>query len=787
MLAFFFAACCVLSGNVSADGGQPIAGARVEAHGVATVATRTDAHGGYSLQIAPGSYRVTATARGYKSIEIDTAPNADEAVSFTLEPLDSPKLRLIGTAVVDGRLTPVQGALPSTTVTRNDLALLGDDRIIDGLEALPGATFTRPDGGAASAIAVVSLRGPDPSESLVALDGQLLNDGNTGDLDLSRFPVAAFSVLDVTLGLGPEDANGSNTFGGAINLVSLQPTQTPHVSYSLSGGSFGQSEGWINATGTHGRLGYAIALDDQNESGYTNETVPLYQNGDAACAPCATPLGSSVASHLALANLTWTFAQDADLTARVFALGDLRDQSSAINGTNGNASEFPGVPLGAFVGPGDQTFAQDIRAYQLRARAPLGAGELTADLSESDNDVVVDGNSATPYDIDHRDQRYNFGATWQRTFATAQFAIGGYTRYETLDFNAPPPNTATPLTPGQIEPALAQTIDVGFVRGGFQASPNLRLDGGLFESFYTSFGSNLDGRLGAIEAIDPRTSVRFSVGTGFRAPLLAERYALPYSQLALDANGVFVGQGSPNERPEHATEYELGASRALDTHSTLDVSLYRTNLRDPIEIYYPAAALTGGCLTNSYANPLPQCVSYNSNVGNAVYEGAEFRFVRRFVPAHLFLTALYGINIAYPKDLNAEFSNPTSGGTLVEDAQFLGIPQQQGSLALDWANAGWHAGTSAIFRGNNNELDQAPFTLLNALVGRHIGRSADLSLQGTNILNAAAGRFTAFGAGVPYRGVTGQDDTGGPVYGDLPTNAAYIEPFGARLILTVKT
>jgi len=785
MLAFLFAACCLVTGTVNAGSGEPVTGARITARSGASATS--DTHGAFSLRVPPGAYVLGVTARGYKAIEYGGAANADQTVDFTLEPLDSPKLRLIGTVMVDGRLAPVQGALPSTTVTRDDLALLGDDRIIDGLEQLPGATFTRPDGGAASAIAVVSLRGPDPSESLVALDGQLLNDGNTGDLDLSRFPVAAFSALDVTLGLGPEDANGSNTFGGAINLVSLQPTATPHVSYSLSGGSFGQSEGWINATGTRGRLGYAFAVDDQNEGGYTNQIVPLYQSGNAACAPCATPLGSSVASHLALANLTWTFAQDADLTARVFALGDLRDQSSALNGINGNASEFPGVPLGAYVGPGDQTFAQDVRAYQLRARAPLGAGELTADLSESDNDIVVNGNSATPYDVDHRDQRYNFGATWQRTFATAQFAIGGYTRYETLDFSAPPSNTAAPLTPGQAEPALAQTIDVGFVRGGFQASPNLRLDGGLFESYYTSFGSNLDGRLGAIEALDPHTSVRFSVGTGFRAPLLYERYALPYSQLALDANGVFVGQGSPDERPEHATEYEFGASHALDTHSTLDVSLYRTNLRDPIEIYYPAAALTGACLANSYANPLPQCVSYNSNVGNAVYQGAELRFVRRFVPAHLFLTALYGLNIAYPKDLNAEFSNPTSGGTLVENAQFLGIPQQQGSLALDWANAGWHAATAAVFRGNNNELNQAPFTVLDALVGRHFGPHADLSLQGTNMLNAAAGRFTVFGAGVPYRGVTGQDDAGNPIYGDLPTDAQYIEPFGARLILTVKT
>jgi len=192
-------------------------------------------------------------------------------------------------------------------------------RLVQGLQALPSATFAHPDGGSSNAIAVVALRGPDPSESLIALDRQLLNDGNTGDLDLSRLPVAAFSSVNVTEGLGPEDSNGSNTFGGAINLVSLRPTRDAHAAFTLSGGSFGQSEGWINATGTQGRLGYAFAADDQNQSGYVNQPVLL--NGTTR-----TTIGSSLASHAGLANLTWSFSQKADITARVFLLGDVRDQ-----------------------------------------------------------------------------------------------------------------------------------------------------------------------------------------------------------------------------------------------------------------------------------------------------------------------------------------------------------------------------------------------------------------------------------------------------------------------------
>jgi outer membrane cobalamin receptor len=781
------AACCLITGNVHAVSGTPLAGAQVALRGAAAPSTTTDAKGDFTLDAAPGTYQLDASARGFAPLSVTVLADHDVSVDVALEPLDSPKLRQIGRVTVDGRLAPIAGTIPSVTLTRADLDRLGDDMIIDGLQTLPGATFSRPDGGGANAIAVVSLRGPDPSESLIALDGQLLNDGNTGDLDLSRLPVAAFSAIDVTEGLGPEDSNGSNTFGGAINLITLRPTQDPHYSLGLSGGSFGRTEAYFNGTGTQGKLGYAIALDDQNESGYVNQTVPLFSTTNpSGCAPCATPLGSSVASHLALADLTYSFSQNADITARVLTLGDNRDQSSAINGIDKNAADIGTPTYNQFVGPGEQTFAQVIRAYQVRARTPLGAGELTTDLSLSDNSVDVNGGTASPYDLIHVDHRYNAGMTWQRTFDTAQFAIGGYTRFESLDFIAPPPAQGN-ITPFQAEPSLGQTINVFFARGGFQASPKLRLDGGVFDSHYTTFGSNLDGRFGAIYSVDRATSLRFSLGTGFRAPLLIERYEFPYSQLSLDGNNVFVGQGSPGEQPEHATEYELGASHEFAHDATLDVSIYHTNLRDPVEIFYPLAAVAAGaCMHNSYADPIPACVSLQSNVGNAVYEGAEVRYLQRFAPAHLFVTAMYGLNVAYPKDLNAQFSNPTSGGNLVDNAQFPGIPQQQGSLQLDWQNKGWHAGAGATFRGNNNELNLAPFTIVNALLGKSFGPHLDLSISGTNLLNAGAGPYTWFGGGVPYRGVTGEDSSGNPVFGGLPTDALHIEPAGVRLILTLR-
>ncbi len=782
MHALLLAVCCLVSGHVHAASGAPLAGARVVLRGPVTIVLSSDATGAIATHVSPGDYQVNAVANGYTPVSTDVKIDRDVALDFSLEPLDAPTLRTISVVTVDGRLAPNRGAIPSITVTRADMERLGDDRIVQALQTLPGATFARPDGGGANAVSVVALRGPDPSESLVTLDGQLLNDGNTGDLDLSRLPIAAFAAVDVTEGLGPEDSNGSNTFGGSINLVSLAPTQKPHWAFSQSAGSFGHTETWANATGSRGRLGYAFALDNTHQLGYANAVVPLYSSVDPTCSPCTTLLGSSVASHAALGNVSWSFSQRANVTARVFLLGDSRDQSGSINGINGLAGTLDAkgdaVPVGAFIGPGAQTFSQNIRAYQVRGQAPLGAGEVIANAYASNNDIGLAGNPSNPaYDVTHVDHRYNGEVSWQRTFDRSNYSIGGYTRYESLQFLAPPSSDGSTLTSFQQQPLLGQTIDTFYVRGGLQATKELRLDAGLFQTHYSTFGSNLDSRIGAIYYLDPKTSLRASFGTGFRPPLLFERYVFPLSQLAQDQYGVFVGQGSPNERPEHATEYELGLSHHFQS-ATLDVSLYRTNLRNPIEIYYPyQRALANGCVGQTPQAPIAGCTSYQSNIGNAVYQGAELRFVQRFAPQHLFLTAMYGLNVAYPKDLTADFSNPTSGANLVDNRQFGGIPQQQGSLELDWVKGDWHAAASAVFRGTNNELNTGPFTRVNASVGVKLDPMMDLTFAGTNIFNDGAGRYTIFGAGVPYLGIDNAP---------IPSDRYGVEPFGLRMILTIR-
>ncbi|MBV9719354.1 MAG: TonB-dependent receptor [Candidatus Eremiobacteraeota bacterium] len=809
MFPLLVAACCLIGGNVHTPAGAPIAQAQLTFRGPKFATVSTDAKGTFAVAIPAGRYDLSVVAKGYAGVTVNTGDLNDGAhISVILEPSDTPKLRTIGQVTVNGGYTLDRSVIPEMDVSRAQMDALGYSQVLEALQEVPSVVIQHPDAGAPTAPEVVSLRGPDPSEAMVTLDRQQLNDGNTGDIDLSQFAVPAFNSVNVTEGLGPTDLEGSNTFGGAVNFVSLRPTQENHLNLSTSAGSYGTTQSWINATGSIGKLGYALAGDSFQQAGQVNEydwvvpanNLPIYcgpatKTKTPNC-PFHTHLGSSIAARLGLVNLDYNFSQHADVGFRLFTLGDNRDESGALNGIAGNpacvfsgpgpacafspsatdsSNAVPNPVFGEHIGQGSATFAQSIRAYDAYSRSPLGSGTLSADVYADDNNVDFVGGAVSPYDVSHLDTRYNEGLSWGRTFDDSEFAVGGYARQETLSGLG-------------IDETLAQSIDSYFFRGAQQLGNNVRLSGGLYDADYSTFGNTLNWRLGLSDDLGTSSVVRFSVGTGFRPPLLLERYFFPPVVVngklqpnpglpPLDSNCVTVN-GDPNERPEHATEYELGFSHLFSSTSNLDVSIYRSNLRDTIENYYPGGGAQSFCGT-------PQGFAYEIpiNIGNAVYEGAEARYKQTFPRLNLTATFSYGLNVAYPYALGPFVSNPTSGGTLVDYQQFLGVPQQQGSAVLAWARNGWHASTALTFAGRNNTLNQPPYTLVDGAIGKNFGH-IDFTIAATNLFSTAAGPFTLYDAGIPYRGLY-SGPTNSQYLANTPTNALFIEPAALKFIVTV--
>jgi vitamin B12 transporter len=761
------ALCCAVTGIVHTPNGTPIARAHVALSGSTGGTADSDAGGRFSLTASPGAHAVTVAAPGFVATTIDRIDVHEGTVlDVTLAALRSDALRTIGSVIVDGRLALGRGEVPSQTISRADLDAEGSLRVLDGLAEVPSATITRPLGGNQSAPAVLSLRGPDPSETLVTFDGQVINNANTGDFDFSQVPVSAIAGIDVSEGLGPADNVGANTIGGVVNLRTLAPTTDPHSLFQASYGSFGTTTLGASETGERGRFGYALAAQDYHSQGYVHDYLASVPDASGSLQPVL--LGSGISGQSALLNFTWTFTQRADVRVRYLTLANARDESAAQDApldATGSATVFGG--------PGNAFATQGLRAVLLTARAPLGSGSLQGSYSASGvTSNFAGGFSPSPYDLFYNDRIATETLAWQRSTPTFDFSVGGYTRSESLDQGA--------VFSSDVQREHSDALNV---RAGIIAGPRLRFEVSGYDTRYSTFGTSIDGRLGVTYDLDGRSVGRFSVGTGFRAPLLAELYETPLSVLeaglpgSVDANCVAIN-GNPNERPEHVTAYELGYGRQLGGSTTIDASVYRTNLRDPIEFFYP---LGTKCPVDSKGNPVAAVAgqSIPINIGNVVYQGGALRIARRV--GDFFIRAEYGLNVAYPVTLPASVANPTSGANLVAGQQFESIPVQTGTLGLRYVRRGWHADGEITYKGKNNELNDGPYAILDGAVGKTVG-AVDYSLALRNLTNAETGRFTLLGRGLPYPVPVSPQFPNGY----LPTDRRSLEPVSVNLIVTLR-
>jgi len=746
--------CCATSGSVRSVEGKLLR-AQVQFVGKSRIVSTTNADGRFFVHVVKGAYRVTITASGYTSATTDVVVHEGERIDVVLEPLGSGRLREISHVTVDGRLAISRTTVPSRDILRADLDAVGYDRIVDALGTLPSVTLTRPDGGSPAAPTVIALRGPDPSETRISLDGQPLNDANTGDFDLALFPAAMLGAIEVSEGLGPEDHRGADTIGGEVNLVSLHPTASPVQMLRFSIGSFSTSTVELNATGRTGRLGYALAAGSAHSDGAVHD-YPVTFGG------VPTRIGSSIGASSALMHLTYDISQRATLRFRTLTLANTRDLSASESAppydqlTNADGPSAPGSP---FVGSGPLTRAQSLRATLLGLALPLGAGTLAATSTWSSTTNALDGGiGATPYDFSLSDQLGTTTVEWSRNAGSFNFAIGGSMRVESLS------------SPDQFGYTLGEHGNAIWIRAAADLAPRVRVAGSVVRSGWSTFGSSSDGRLGI--AIDDGAggSLRFAVGTGFRAPMLAELYTVPFAALPPPDQNCVSPNGNPNERAEHATEYELGYGKRLGA-TTVDATLYRTNLRDPIEKFYPLNAMCGADPT------VPVAQTFPINVGNVVYQGGTLRLAHRF-GTDWFATAEYGVNAAYPIALpdSVSAANPTSGSSLVVGQQFAGIPLHKVAVALRYARNGLHGAANLTQTSANNWLGQGRYATLDGAIGKRLG-NVDLTLAGTNLTNAVAGRFTRIGLGTPY-----------PLSNAAPLrrDALVLEPAALRLIVTIR-
>jgi outer membrane receptor protein involved in Fe transport len=765
-----------VSGTVSSDDGAPLAGAAVVLRGAGQErAARTDAAGRFTATgLAAGVYSIRVSAPGFNALSDRTVGvAASETTTVTLAlARSSTSLITIGHTQTGASNTLSTSSAPTATIDAQDYAAQGYTRVSDVLQNEISTTLVHPLGGSGALPTSVALRGPDPTETLVDIDGHQVNNGNTGDFDLSLLDPADYANIELVKGISPSSLVGPDTIDGAINIRTLEPTTNPHGLLRLSAGSYNSFAETLQATGSDDRLGYALSLHRTTSAGETNQVVADATNGGAPAF-----VGSALDGATALGKLRYAFGS----AGQAYAELSFRDQSqrrdlSAALSTLAVAAPGAAGTLPLVNGFEGTSLLAHNAGYGIDIRTPLGAPgpsgiaptnllfrHYTSFVSQS-----VDGPGAdtSPYLYNDRDRVDDETLEIDRQFSNSTLTLQYDVRNEVLatDFESGGANvearlrrqawSATRLldaaaTPANAQLVLGQTQRSAALRYTYDPTASVHLTAAAYYSRYSIFGSNVDPRFGAVYTPDPRSVIRFSLGTTYQAPQLPELY-VPAVLPVVVGNAISIG--NPNLQPDHATEYGLGFERVLaagERRSTLSIDLYRVNLRAPSVALQPSVDPScGPVAAGGDGTPCP--LTYPVNAGDAIYQGIELGAERRLAP---FTTARagYAVRSAYLTNVPPAVQD----GSLVIGEQTLGLPLHKATLDVTHAPpAGWSYFGGLVYEGAYNELNQPPFATLSGGIGYRL-RSLEFALSGSNLTNVYDRHFTAPGAGVPYDGLTG--------------------------------
>ncbi len=273
-----------ISGTVSSDG-SPLTGisitARPSGKGIAT-----DKDGKYNLSLSAGTFKITFSATGFKTIEETvTLAAGEEKIIDAIMIVASEELTDI--VVVGSRSLPrssVGTALPIDNVDAATLKSTGQLTFDKALQyRVPSFnTVNTPVNDASTLLDPYEIRNLGPSRTLILINGKRKNlssllyvqfspgRGETG-ADISAIPVEAIKNVEI-LRDGASAQYGSDAIAGVMNVILKDRyqysslTMTGGVTSKGDGGNYGLALNSGANIGAKGFINYTIGLSQQNDA-----------------------------------------------------------------------------------------------------------------------------------------------------------------------------------------------------------------------------------------------------------------------------------------------------------------------------------------------------------------------------------------------------------------------------------------------------------------------------------------------------------------------------------------
>jgi vitamin B12 transporter len=465
--------------------------------------------------------------------------------------------------------------------------------LTDILAQTPGLAVSR-NGGPGQSTSLY-IRGAEPGESLVLIDGIRINDPSSPDGGAILGDLLSNDIDRIEVLRGPQSTlYGSDAIGGVVNILTQRGAPGPmSLRIEAQGGSFDTNRFNAAANGTDGALEYGTAVNYYDARGISAADT---RNGNTE-PDGDVNLGATV-------NVRIHATEQISLDLRGFYLR--------------SRTEIDGFPPPTFEFRDDPEFGENyLRAGYAAVNASLFEGRLTQRVAILASDS---------------DRRF-FGVFDPTTFVFSPaenfYAEGGATRIEyqgVIEFNA-----ANELTYGaerQLSTLTTESLpDFGAgpttgrdrmsgYYGEWQSTlaRQLTLTGGLRYDDDHEFGSHTTAKIaGAWQLFKGATILRANYGGGFKAPTLYQLFS-PYS--------------NPTQtlKPETSDGWEVGADQLLmDRQLRASLTYFDRHEQNAIDFFDCFAELNpvGSCLLREAVG------GYYYNVGRSRSSGYEAEIVAR--------------------------------------------------------------------------------------------------------------------------------------------------------------
>ncbi|MCH8467385.1 MAG: TonB-dependent receptor [Roseinatronobacter sp.] len=448
-----------------------------------------------------------------------------------------------------------------SVITRDEIDRSGLTNINDLLTRFGGVSMTQ--NGPTGTTSDIRIRGVEPRFVSVFVDGVQINNpgSSTGSVDFGMLQLADVSRIEVLRG-AQSALFGGSAVAGVINITT-ERAEADGVSQALTviGGSFGTLQGSYTLRQRMGPLSYALTASHSRARGFSAADGEPEPDGHRK-----TRL-SFVADYQFDNN--WTLGASVFVERSNFEYDDWLV---------------------------DAPHEQDSRVLGGRIFARYSTAQSSQTLEYTRFQQT-------------NEQRDNLPGTFRGS--RDRIAWIGQTDLSPMHSLTYGADFARELARGRTVPQGESSTNKGvFVQSIWAATDSIDIVTSSRVERNSNYGTLPTYRLAVSYRPADMLNLRASVGTGFRAPSVEQRFGA--------TTGPFPFVGNPNLKAERSVSYEIGADLSLDAGTTFSATVFQIDVKDLIQsTFCPFDPDTSSCVagtTNSVVN----------GVGQARSRGLEF-------------------------------------------------------------------------------------------------------------------------------------------------------------------